>query len=52
MLYVYAHLARREEQAVIDEFGDTYRNDRWCPTAKNPAFIPRYNITSDHGEPS
>lgn len=48
MAAVYAHLARREEQAVIDEFGDTYRNYR----RRTPAFIPRYNTTSDHGEPS
>lgn len=48
MVAVYAHLARREEQAVIDEFGDTYRNYRM----KTPAFIPRYNATSDQGKPS
>lgn len=50
MAAVYAHLAQREEQAAIVEFGDTYRRYRM----KTPAFIPRYNAnaTSDQGKPS
>ncbi|WP_298356432.1 isoprenylcysteine carboxylmethyltransferase family protein [Rhodoblastus sp.] len=37
MAYVYARLARREEQASIERFGDAYRGYM----EKTPAFIPR-----------
>lgn len=45
---VYAHLARREEQEVIGEFGDTYRHYR----KKTPAFIPRCHTIPGQGDPS
>lgn len=47
MVVVYAHLAEREEQAAIDEFGDTYRRYRM----KTQVFIPRCNAMSYQGKP-
>ncbi len=37
LVYMYARLARREEQEVLAEFGDEYRRY----TARTPAFVPR-----------
>lgn len=37
LVYMYARLARREEQEVLAEFGDEYRSYM----ARTPAFIPR-----------
>jgi protein-S-isoprenylcysteine O-methyltransferase Ste14 len=37
LVYMYARLARREEQEVLAEFGDQYRGYM----ARTPAFIPR-----------
>jgi len=37
LVYMYARLARREEQEVLAEFGDEYR--RYM--ARTPAFLPR-----------
>ena len=36
LVYVYARLARREEQAALEEFGDRYRSYM----ANTPGFIP------------
>jgi protein-S-isoprenylcysteine O-methyltransferase Ste14 len=37
LVYMYARLARREEQEVLAEFGDEYRSYM----ARTPAFFPR-----------
>jgi len=47
MVVVYAHLAEREEQAAIGEFGDTYRRYRM----KTQVLIPRCNAMSYQGKP-
>ena len=39
MMLIYIRLARREEQAALDEFGDEYRHYR----AVTPAFVPRFS---------
>lgn len=38
LVYVYVHLARKEEQTAITEFGDAYR--RYMRTT--PGFIPKF----------
>jgi protein-S-isoprenylcysteine O-methyltransferase Ste14 len=40
LVYMYVHLARREEQEVEREFGETYARYR----ARTPAFIPRFGL--------
>ena len=40
LVYMYVRLARREEQEVEREFGETYARYR----ARTPAFIPRFDI--------
>ena len=40
LVYMYLRLARREEQEVEREFGETYARYR----ARTPAFIPRFDI--------
>jgi protein-S-isoprenylcysteine O-methyltransferase Ste14 len=42
LVYMYARLARREEQEVLAEFGDEYRSYM----ARTPAFIPRLGSLS------
>jgi protein-S-isoprenylcysteine O-methyltransferase Ste14 len=42
LVYMYARLARREEQEVLAEFGDQYRSYM----ARTPAFIPRLGSLS------
>lgn len=41
LVWMYVRLARREEQEVMAEFGDTY--SRYAESA--PAFLPRFGIT-------
>ncbi|HXH04353.1 MAG TPA: isoprenylcysteine carboxylmethyltransferase family protein [Candidatus Competibacteraceae bacterium] len=38
LVWLYARLARREEQEVLERFGDRYRQY----AARTPAFIPRF----------
>jgi protein-S-isoprenylcysteine O-methyltransferase Ste14 len=40
LVYMYVRLARREEQEVEREFGETYARYR----ARTPAFLPRFGI--------
>jgi protein-S-isoprenylcysteine O-methyltransferase Ste14 len=40
LVYMYARLARREEQEVLAEFGEEYR--RYMQAT--PAFIPRIGV--------
>jgi len=42
LVYMYVHLARREEREVAAEFGDEYA--RYA--ARTPAFLPRLGVTS------
>ena len=39
LVYVYLRLARREEQLVLEEFGEAYR----AYMEKTPGFIPRWS---------
>ncbi|RJX30903.1 MAG: isoprenylcysteine carboxylmethyltransferase family protein [Oxalobacter sp.] len=39
LVFIYARLAMREEQEVLAEFGDTYRDYQ----SKTPAFFPHFN---------
>ena len=45
MTYVYARLARREEQISLEQFGDEYR----AYMARTPAFIPKLSGTGSAG---
>jgi protein-S-isoprenylcysteine O-methyltransferase Ste14 len=45
MTYVYARLARREEQVSLEQFGDEYRTYM----ARTPAFIPKLSGTGSAG---
>jgi protein-S-isoprenylcysteine O-methyltransferase Ste14 len=40
LVFMYVHLARREEREVEREFGEVYARYR----ARTPAFIPRFDI--------
>jgi protein-S-isoprenylcysteine O-methyltransferase Ste14 len=48
LVYMYVRLAKREEQEILDEFGEVY--ERYRETT--PAFVPRFGPASKRAEAS